>query len=541
MNRQSIVGLFTIVGLIGLFFIFFELSNIGTSGRYLIGVHFKSASGIHKGALVYESGVTVGVVDSLRLLPDDFTVDVVLAINNTVDIPRDARFIIQAPLTGDATLEIVPKATRPRPAGIAGPTPAPGAIAVLQHGVLPIEQQPLGTNPATLTDLLEQGQGEVTRLDTLLADLEQREPQLLNTFQSALSNANEIAVTTNAEVQRLSKELDALQGTLGVALNTGTKNIVDISNVLDKAANTDSAKIDGLFAQLDTMSRSLNVTVDHVRDLATNEQLKQNLLDTTKGIAQTATSIAALTGDLRNVTGNPQTQAQLRDTVANLNAVSQKTNSLLGSLGGRSSVYGVDPGATPAPIMTPILMPPPIPGASSAPQPFGSPGTPTGTLPPNAVVRLGAAARNLLAIQIRLAELDSARSGTSSSPLLTKDRGPQSDVNLILLPHGSTRLITGANDIGSAGTTSYNFAATTALGRSLRIGGGVIYSRLGVLGSYTTPNGGFGIEGRAYDLRHPTLDGYLKIKAAQNFEVFGGERDITHSGRRTVFGLQLQF
>ena len=107
MKRQAAVGFFTIVALLGLFAIFFVLANVGTQGRYKIGVHFKSAAGLHKGALVYESGVVVGVVDSTDLLPD-FTVDVILAINNSVSVPRNARFLIQLPLTGDATLEIVP-------------------------------------------------------------------------------------------------------------------------------------------------------------------------------------------------------------------------------------------------------------------------------------------------------------------------------------------------------------------------------------------------------------------------------------------------
>jgi ABC-type transporter Mla subunit MlaD len=534
MNRQGLVGLFTLLGLLGLFFIFFELTNIGTGGRYKMGVHFKSASGIHKGALVYESGVNVGVVDEIRLLPDDFTVDVILAVNNNVDIPKDARFIIQAPLTGDSTLEIVPPLAQPRPAGIAAPTPAPGAIAILPHEILPLEQQPLGTNPATLTDLLEQGQGEVQRLDTLLADLEQREPQLLNTFQSALSNANDIALTTNQEVQKLARELDAMQGTLGVALGSGVHNVLDITETLDKATHRDSAKLDSLLGQLDTMANSLNETLDHVKELAGNPQIRQNLIDTTKGIAATATTIAALTNDLRNVTGNAQTQAQLRDTVANIDAVTQKTNNLLGSLGARSSVYGVDPNATPAPG--------PTSGGSPLP---ATPGTKAAAA--NGQIstidirgKIAAAARDLLAIQLRLGELDRPTTGANSSPLLTSDRGPQTDVNLVLLPHGSTSLITGFNDIGSGSSTA-NFAATTSLGGGLHVGGGVLYSRLGMLAGYTTPGGGFGLETRIYDPRHPTLDGYGTIKAAPGVSVFGGERDILHDGRRTVFGLQLQF
>src|ERR1700682_5735503 len=106
MNRQALVGIFTIVALLGLFAVFVVLENYGRKGRYKIGVHFKSAAGLHRGALVYESGVVVGVVDQTNLLPEDFSVEVIVAIDNNVDIPRSARFLIQAPLTGDSTLEI---------------------------------------------------------------------------------------------------------------------------------------------------------------------------------------------------------------------------------------------------------------------------------------------------------------------------------------------------------------------------------------------------------------------------------------------------
>ena len=140
MSRQAFVGLFTLIGLTGLFAFFLFLANVGTGGRYLTAVHFKSAAGLHKGALVYESGVIVGVVDQTKLLPEDFTVDVILAINNNVDIPRDSRFLIAAPLTGDTTLEIVPPAPQSRPSGLVGPTPVPQTLALLPREVLPIEQ-----------------------------------------------------------------------------------------------------------------------------------------------------------------------------------------------------------------------------------------------------------------------------------------------------------------------------------------------------------------------------------------------------------------
>ncbi len=497
---------------------------------------------------MYESGVNVGVVDSLQLLPADFTVSIILAINNNVDIPRDARFIIQAPLTGDATLEIVPKAPVPRAAGLAAPTPPPGAVAVLPREVLPLDQQPQGTNPATLTDLLEQGQGEVTRLDTLLSDLEAREPALLNTLQSALTNANELSTTTNEQVQKLARTLDALRGPLGSTLAKTTSNIVDLTTRLDDLAKAASPQVETLLASFNESAVALNDTVNQLHDLSKNQQLKANLIDTTRYIAQTSQTIALLVGDFRNVTGNPQTQAQLRDTVANIDATTQRANSLLAQLGATSHVYGVDPGVTPVPVPSataasrpPSPYPysgPTIPPASGEPQPAVSPGA----LPAKLRAKLEGVAASLVAIQIRVSELTAQNADSLSSPLLTKDQGPQSDFNLVALPKGRTSLLTGANDIGSNGTATYNFAGLQSIGpgNAFRVGGGVLYSRLGVLADYTARNG-VGFEARAYDLRFPTIDSYVTLHAAPAVEIFGGERDILHDGRRTVFGLQLQF
>ena len=84
--------------------------------------------------------------------------------------------------------------------------------------------------------------------------------------------------------------------------------------------------------------------------------------------------------------------------------------------------------------------------------------------------------------------------------------------------------------------TSPMVMAVGALGL---IGGGILYSRLGVMGSIT--HNIFGFEGRAYDLRHGYVDGYFHIHPTQNIDLFAGERDIVNPQRRTVYGLQYQF
>jgi ABC-type transporter Mla subunit MlaD len=539
MNRQALVGIFTVVMLVALFGVLVVLQNYGTNGRYKIGVHFKSAAGLHRGALVYESGVVVGVVDQTNLLPEDFTVDVILAIDNNVDVPRNAKFLIQAPLTGDATLEIVPPVPAPRPSGLAAPTNAPAAVAVLPREVLPLDQQPQGTNPATIQDLLEQGQGEIRRVDAMLAQLADREPKLLNTFQSALDNANDISVTTKQAFQRLSARVDSMTNTLQLALNESSANINDLTGQLDTAVRRNTGHFDAIVASLDNSARDLNRTADHVESLAGDPQLRSNILQTTQGIAQTATTFSSIASDLRNVTGNPQTQAQLRDTVANVDAAAQKANSLLAQFGGTSSVYGVDRGATPAPQGSP-RPDGTYPQRPGAPTPGNTP--PPGTVQANVKNKLGTLVKDLVALQVRVSALDAMKAGTSSSPLLTRDRGPQTDVNLIALPKGSTYLYTGANDIGAR--ASYNFAAMARMGPNLRVGGGVLYSRLGARAVYSpelSKGLGLGFEGRVYDLRHPTTDLYANFGLSNGLTLFGGERDALHSGRRTTFGLQYQF
>jgi ABC-type transporter Mla subunit MlaD len=537
MNRQALVGIFTIVALIGLFGFFLVLANIGPTGRYKIGVHFKSAAGLHKGALVYESGVIVGVVDQTRLIPDDFTVEVILAIDNNVDVPRNARFLIQAPLTGDSSLEIVPAVPAPHPSGYAAPTNAPAAVAVLPREVLPIEQQPQGTNPATIQELLDQGQGEMKKVDAMLAELATREPKLLNTFQAALNNANDITVTTKQSFAQLSRRIDSLSTTLQLAIERSSGNINDMTAQLDTAVRRNTGHFDAIVAALDASAKDLNRTADHVASLASDPQLRSNILQTTQGIAQTATTFSSIAADLQRVTGNAQTQAQLRDTVANVDAAAQKANSLLAQFGGRSSVYGVDRGATPAPAGTPL------PNGTYPRRP-GEP--PPGSTPPpdtaqgNIKNKVGSLVRDLVALQIRVSELDRQRDNVNSSPLLTRDRGPQTDINLIALPKGTTYLFAGANDIGAK--SSWNFAAMAQVRPGLSVGGGVLYSRLGARAVYSPAlSRGLGLEARVYDLRRPTTDAYANFKLGNGLTIFGGERDLLRDGRRTTFGLQYQF
>jgi ABC-type transporter Mla subunit MlaD len=550
MTKQAQVGLFTLLGIVAVFAVFYVLADFGTRSRgYKIGVHFQSASGLRNAAIVYLSGVPVGAVDRIELEPD-YTTDVILAIKPGFEIPRASRFLIQAPLTGEPSVLIQPPRNR------AGP------LETLPHEVLALEDQPRGTNPTSIGDLLEQGQGEIRRFDNLLAQLQNATPRLLAELQTTLHNTNELTTTANSALKTFAVHSDTLASSLQVAGN----NVVDVTGTLDATLHRNSGQIDALVAQWGRTSKSFGQTVDALRDVATDPGVKQDLLQTTRSFAVTARTFASLSQDLRQVTGNPQTQAQLRDTVARLDATSQKIDSLAGQLGGKSSVYGVDAGATPAPAPSalppgslpaskpalpsqgvsppsaPVLPPedaPILPPSSAAPSTQSSAG-PGGASPAMTTFRerLNRFTKDLVQLQVRVSELSPQRPGSADgnvSPLLTADRGPLSDFNLSILPNASTGLFAGVNDVGA--NSSANVMLMKRAG-NVRYGGGIEYSRLGALASIGWRS--FGFEGRFYDLRHPTADAYLNLFAAPNLQLFGGERDLTHASRRTVFGLQFE-
>jgi phospholipid/cholesterol/gamma-HCH transport system substrate-binding protein len=510
MTRQAQVGAFAIVAVLLLFGIFYVITDFGTRHTgYRIGVHYKNAAGLTPGALVYFSGVNVGSVDSITLLPDN-TVDVILAVRNDVDIPAASRFLIQAALTGSPNVVIVP------------PAPAKPSEALLPRQVLPVERQPQGENAATIADLLQQGQGEIKRFDTVMAELQSRTPKLLDTLQSTLDHANALTTTANGSIQIVMDRFVA-----------ASANVAALSEALNDTVQSNSGKVSSLLDRLDATSLSLNRSMSSVESLATDPRIKNDLITTARSVADATQNLALLTKDLRTVTGDPQTQAQLRNTVANLDATMQKANSLLGELGGTSSVYGVDANATP---------PPTVPSASPYPYPAPS-GETTGASPgvspamrAKLTGKLGALFRSLVNVQVRLSGLSPQQEATLN-PVLTHSQGPLGDINVIVLPHGTTSLMFGANAIGN--NTTWNAVLEQQKG-SFQFGGGVLYSQIGLLARYTSL-GGLGFETRVYDLTFPMLDLYGNFRIAPGTELFFGQRDVTHASRRNTAGIQYQF
>ena len=512
MSNQARVGLFTLIGLFVLIYVFYVVADLGSRRGYQIGVHFSNVAGLKTGGYVMQQGVIIGNVANVTLLPD-YTVEVTLNIGRQYDIPSNAEFIIQSPITGDPYLNIrLPRRPRSTP-------PAPP----LPHEILPLAQQPEGKAPVTLADLVATGQSEAERIDRMLADIERREPQIIDQLEQSASNVNALTGQMRGTIGDLATRSNAMASQLQENLGTLSQNLVAMSATLRSTVDAKSGKIAQIVDNLNAISESLMKSADSVQKLAADPRMHDNVIQTTTELKNTAHSIAGIAEDLHQLTDNPQTQAQLHDTVANIDASAQRMASILAKFGGRSSVYGVDAGATPVPPRTPA---PPVPGSPSrggsstkAPQETSS----------------GHLLGNLFAVKLRFSELSKTNRSSFDTPVLSRDRGPQSDLDLWFAPDGSTSLELGANDIG--GYTTVNAAVFKRVSSRAHLGGGVFYSRLGVAGSADA--GPFGLDALLYDLRHPTLDLYGRVKVMRGLSGFIGERDILGGDRRPVFGLEL--
>src|SRR5579863_169644 len=397
MSTQARVGIFALLALAGVFAVYYFITNLALRhGGYDVGIRFHDVGGLQEGSTALESGVTVGEVTSVTLLPDQ-PVEVLCTLNPGTVVYSDSQFVVAITFTGATTLVIEP--------------PLDKRVAkVLPDHPLPVDQQPWGTLPPTLTDLISAGQEQLKSFSKTMAVVNRELPTMARKFGL-------VADHTDALIQRANGDLAALSGGFQVTLTqlnemigVNGRNISQLTGNLNGMIGENRGRFAVLVDNLAKTSDNLNKTMGGIASIAQDPVLHSSLVGTAQNVQEATAKLKAIATELESVTGDPKTQSQLKDTIANLDAVTAKANALLGGF----TTASVPEGASPAP------------------------GAGTGPVPP----RRGVFSQPLVQAQVR--ETWSNRGG-----------GPASDLNLVLLPGASTHLTVGANDLGY--NTTYNF------------------------------------------------------------------------------------
>ncbi|RVT86351.1 outer membrane lipid asymmetry maintenance protein MlaD [Inhella crocodyli] len=117
MNKRSIevgVGLFVLLGLLGLVFLALKAANLGSASGgdvYAVSAKFDNIGGLKVRAPVRMAGVTVGRVTSISLDPKTFQGLVKMDIDKAYQFPKDTSAkILTAGLLGDQYVGLEPGA-----------------------------------------------------------------------------------------------------------------------------------------------------------------------------------------------------------------------------------------------------------------------------------------------------------------------------------------------------------------------------------------------------------------------------------------------
>jgi phospholipid/cholesterol/gamma-HCH transport system substrate-binding protein len=111
-NTEILVGLFVLLGLLGLIFVALKAANLtsfSSSASYTLTARFDNIGGLKTRAPVRSAGVVVGRVTGISLDPKTFQGVVSLAIDQRFQFPKDsAAKILTAGLLGDQYIGLEP-------------------------------------------------------------------------------------------------------------------------------------------------------------------------------------------------------------------------------------------------------------------------------------------------------------------------------------------------------------------------------------------------------------------------------------------------
>lgn len=303
-SRPAIVGL-VFLGIVVLVIIGAYLGvRFGAGGKtYRIAARFTTVSGLAPGAAVYFSGTKAGTVTRIQLLPDN-SVDVIMRIASSTSIPKDSKFSIQTSFTGSPNVAIMPPKH---------PT------ATLPRRVLPISEQPVGTVPLSIDQLMAEGKTVGGRAQRALQMARSRSGVMMG----ALGHSRENAGATMTEVKGvMPRAMAQMQGTIAQA----RANVAQAQRVLP---TRDHAKIAAAAASLKASSAALNASATSLKSISRDPRARGNLHAMAANIKTATENMQSAVNAFKGVTGNAQTRAALRDASANLHAILAKLKSLL--------------------------------------------------------------------------------------------------------------------------------------------------------------------------------------------------------------------
>lgn len=291
MTTEAKVGAFTLLGIAILTAVLLQLQgfSFSTSRNYTIYVGFTQVVGLAPEADVRYAGVLAGKVKAIE--PEGTGVRVTLSVHPDIQIPRDARISLAAnSVLGDKFVLISPAGSK--------------STDYLKDGDFVI-----GTDETSVDSVLENVSEAVSDVHDLLGSLNDilGNPRMKESVLGSAENVREV-----------------------------TAHIRDLTAVLGRVALQNEGNMHAMMEEMRTILANLAATTETVRQMAADVSdggaTAANLRLTLLNVAKASENIRQVAEELHDVTGDPTVREDLKATIHQARAVTEKANDTLDNL-----------------------------------------------------------------------------------------------------------------------------------------------------------------------------------------------------------------
>lgn len=290
------VGLFVSICLVLLAVLLLMFAKGSSPFRPTMNIllHSANVSGLKVRAQVLMSGVQVGTVSDMQLVPEGTNVTITLRIYSQHQIHSDARFIIESSdFLGDEYVAILPTQNQ-------GPLLRNGdsADAEVPFNLLEAARSANGVLQR-IDETARRLNAAITRIDTLVLT----ETTLTN-LSASVANFRHVSETAVASVDRLDRLVESNTPAIGNSvsnLQVFAAQLRESGGTLDEILGTNGVKITAAVSNLEASSDMIKGLLEDVQNgkgvaggLFKNEQMATNLARTVYNLSVTTSNLNRL-------------------------------------------------------------------------------------------------------------------------------------------------------------------------------------------------------------------------------------------------------
>ena len=301
---------------------------------------FENVSGLQVGASVLKSGVKVGKVVDILVVPHsepenlrDKARVTVLITNKKETLTLGSGYYISSNLMGDKWIEIRPKG---------GDILKPCNVSTKEPWNEPYAS---GISPISVDDIMISAEKTLAKVDeavsnfnSLLGDkkLQQDLKDAVTNVKAAADSFREIAQKADGSisglVDKVSSILDnsneLIRNVNGIVVASGG-DVKDITSSVKNILKNNEASISDMIKTLTETSHSLNLTMKSLETIVADEKFGSNVLGILENLEKTTAELNGIVEDVHGLTSDQQLKDDLKETIRETKETMQGANKLI--------------------------------------------------------------------------------------------------------------------------------------------------------------------------------------------------------------------